>query len=69
MAHRIINSKRLTTTEVYSEIYIDNVTDLAEVDTHRTDISIGSVAYTLAPIMIYHKTDEGWKDSNGTVVS
>ena len=68
MAHRIIESKRLDSTETYMVIYIDSVVDLAEVAALRLRASIGSVAYTLAPIAIYHRGEQGWVDSNGQVV-
>ena len=54
--------------EVYT-IFIRDLTALAEIpEAIANRIASGSVAYTMAPIEIYHRDEGAWKDKAGTVV-
>ena len=50
-------------------VFISDLAALGDIPKSIVDTMVsGSVAYTMAPIVIYHRDGGNWLDANGTVV-
>ena len=67
--YAVLESTRLSTGKNMCNVFISDVAALGEIPSFIVDaMAPGSVAYTMAPIVIYHRDDGVWKDKTGTVV-
>jgi len=66
---QITESKPVSKDKSYCTVFIEDLAVLGEIPQPVVDtFTPGSVAYTMAPIAVYHRVGNEWRDKNGTVV-